>query len=299
MEINDFIEAQLEVWEDARQRYHTLGKTQRKKFTIKGLNGFFQYNPSRIVSTGAKVDAKAIKERPCFLCETNRPQCQWSLPVVEGWDFLLNPFPIFPVHFTIASQSHVPQVNFPFEAILFADRFPELAVFFNGAKAGASAPDHCHLQAVLKDELPLLRLVEENHPATETGIKSSYQYQTRPPFLVYSAVIPPTTEGEEILKKMAVLTGREENSEFPDPGLRNIVVWKDASTGLARMMVIPRKAHRPSCYFDSEEKKLLVSPGTIDMCGIVVVPRSEDFVRIDDTMMEKIYSEVAFSHENH
>ena len=294
-ELNDFIEAQLEVWDEARERYHNLGKTERKRFKIGDFEGFFQFNPARIVSTGAKIDNGALRERACFLCPENRPDCQVSLPVAEGWDFLLNPFPIFPVHFTIASRLHVPQRNFPFDAILFADRFPELAVFFNGSKAGASAPDHCHLQAVLKSELPLVRFIEENHPVSEPGIKSSLEYDKRLPFTVYSAVVPPTAEGEGILRKMASITGSDEKTGVPDPGLRNIVVWKDSATGLLRMSVIPRKAHRPSCYFEPEDKKILVSPGTIDMCGIVVVPRRGDFERLDDSTIEKIFSEVAFS----
>lgn len=294
--INDFIEAQLEVWDDARKRYHNLGKTERKRFKTGDLDGCFQFNPSRIVSTGAKVDSKSLSERPCFLCKENRPECQVPLPVVEGWDFLLNPFPIFPVHFTIASRQHLPQESLPPEALLFADKFPELAVFFNGAKAGASAPDHAHLQAVLKAELPLLRLVEENHPAEEAGIKSSVEFEKKPPFLVFSAVIPPTEEGETIFRKMSAVTGRSDENSQPDPGLRNIVIWKDSGTGVMRMIVIPRKAHRPACYFKEGADRLLVSPGTIDMCGVVVVPREEDFDRLDAEAIEKIYSEVAFSY---
>lgn len=292
--INDFIEAQLDVWDDARARYHQLGKVERKPFESDDFKGFFQFNPSRIVSTGAKIDKNTISQRPCFLCKDNRPECQFSMPVVHGWDFLVNPFPIFPVHFTISNINHVPQVHFPPESLLFADRFPELAVFFNGAKAGASAPDHAHLQAVLKSELPLLRFVEENHPTSQTGILSSHDFDLKPPFLIYSAVIPPTSEGEIILRKMSLLTGWDETTGNPDLGLRNIVIWKDSATGLMRMVVIPRKAHRPACYNAEGDSKLLVSPGTIDMCGVVIVPRREDFERIDSTEISRIYSEVAF-----
>ena len=59
-----------------------------------------------MVSTGAKIDKATIAKRPCFLCKDNRPQVQISLPFGEEFDILVNPFPILPVHFTIAARQH-------------------------------------------------------------------------------------------------------------------------------------------------------------------------------------------------
>lgn len=53
-----------------------------------------QFNPARMVSTGAKIDKATIAKRPCFLCKDNRPQVQISLPFGEEFDILVNPFPI-------------------------------------------------------------------------------------------------------------------------------------------------------------------------------------------------------------
>ena len=119
--VNDFIEEQLQVWPEAAERFRNLASVERKPFKLGDLEGFFQFNPSRLVSTAAKTDSHSLSSRPCFLCRENRPNCQNKLQLVEGWDFLLNPFPIFPAHFTIAASSHVPQDVLPPECLIFAD----------------------------------------------------------------------------------------------------------------------------------------------------------------------------------
>ena len=149
------------------------------------------------------------------------------------------------------------------------------------------------MQAVLKDELPLVRLVEKFHPVSEVGVKSSAEYDADLPFLFYSAVITPDKEGERIFKTISSLKGRDRKSGIEDAGLRNFVVWKDKS-GVMRMLMIPRSSHRPECFFAPEGERLMVSPGTIDMCGIIVVPREDDFRRITDKDLSRIFSEVAF-----
>lgn len=286
--MNNFIESQLAVWPEAKERYLQLGKTERRKFQIGDFNGFFQFNPARVVSTGAKTDARSIAERPCFLCGKNRPEIQIPVPLLDRWELLLNPFPIFPVHFTIASKNHEPQSEPPVDMASMADMYPDLAIFFNGAKAGASAPDHLHLQAVLKSELPIIKLTEENHPATQKGIVSSGSFELDLPFRFYSAVIAPDGEGVLDLFALLRLTGEDENGK-PDPSRRNVILWKD-DAGWLRGVVIPRRAHRPTCY-GTEPGKRLVSPGTIDMAGVVILPREEDFRNITADEMRQIYAE--------
>lgn len=300
--MNDFIEAQLAVWPEARERYLNLGATERRRFKLGDLEGALQFNPARIVSTGAKTDRKSIESRPCFLCEKNRPKEQVTVPLLDNWHLLLNPFPIFPVHFTIASTDHRPQTAPPLEMAEMADKFPELAIFFNGAKAGASAPDHLHLQAVLKSELPLIALTEKAHPTSNRGIRHSSEFGLNLPFSYYSAVITPDYQGMADLRKMLSLTGSapsahgsEEGEEAIaelDPGLRNVIVWKDHA-GWLRVITIPRRAHRPSNY-GAGPGQHLVSPGTIDIAGVVIVPRREDFDSLTESDLSRIYAEVAF-----
>lgn len=292
MMYEDFIERQLAEWPEARERYLALGKTQRRRFRLGDFEGAFQHNPARAVSTAAAVDAAAIAARPCFLCAANRPPEQIALPINKEWEMLVNPFPIFPVHFTIASTVHKPQTAPPLEMAGMAEHFPDLVFFFNGARAGASAPDHLHLQAVLQSELPLLRIAEANHPADKPGIMRSDMWGLNLPFLFLSALITDDEEGGRDYLKMLAYTGGDADGN-PDRGLRNVFCWK-GSDGLLRMIVIPRQRHRPSCYpgQGASSEGLLVSPGAVDMAGIVILPRLQDFNTITEEQLKQIYQEV-------
>lgn len=288
-DLTDYIERQLAEWPEARERYHALGKTERRRFKIGDFEGAFQFNPARIVSTAAKTDADSVAARPCFLCRQNRPEQQKGIPIGDNWELTVNPFPIFPVHFTIISRQHVPQDAPPLDMAVMADKLPGLVIFFNGASGGASAPDHLHLQAVLKSELPLIRIAEENHPVDKPGIMRSDMWGTDLPFLFLSAVITTDAEGADDYMQMLAFTGGDSDGK-PDKGLRNVFCWKDES-GTLRMIVIPRRQHRPSC-FGREKGQLLVAPGAVDMAGILILPRREDFEAITEEKLREIYSEV-------
>lgn len=288
--INDFIEQQLAVWPEARERYLSLGNTQRRKFRLGDFEGAFQCNPARIVSTGAKTDAASVAARPCFLCRDNRPPEQMMIPLGRKWEMGINPFPIFPVHFTIISTLHEPQDTPPLEMAGMAEHFPDLCIFFNGASGGASAPDHLHMQAVLKSELPILRIAERNHPDNLPGIMRSDMWGLDLPFVFLSAVITDDEEGGRDYLKMLALTGAKADGT-PDKGLRNVFCWKGES-GLLRMIVVPRRQHRPSCY-GNETGQLLVAPGAIDMAGVIILPRREDFDSITETRLKTILEEVS------
>ena len=71
-----FFNRQLEKWEAARQRYQDLRTVQTRELAVGGSSISVQWNPARIVSTGASIDQKSLAERPCFLCEQNRPKEQ-------------------------------------------------------------------------------------------------------------------------------------------------------------------------------------------------------------------------------
>lgn len=92
------------------------------------------FNPERVRSTAAKVDAASVAARPCFLCARNRPAEQLVQPGLHdlGYDILVNPYPILSPHYTIVARAHEPQL-LPMQAMLTAaERFPDL-VFFSMA----------------------------------------------------------------------------------------------------------------------------------------------------------------------
>ncbi len=292
--INTIIERQLDKWDEARENFFRLRHAERRSLALGALQGAIQYNPARIRSTGASIDSKSIAARPCFLCRSNRPEAQDSFEWMEGWEFLVNPFPILPVHFTIVSKNHVPQDHIPAEMASMAEYAPDLVFFFNGARAGASAPDHLHVQAVLKSELPLIQLAETHHSSGHAGFMSSEQFGVELPFHFISAVITPDYAGMRILSRITGAFGIDDTTGKADRGLINAFFWIDRY-GLLRCVTVPRRRHRPACFSTEGDYNFMISPGAIDMAGIVIVPRRNDFDRITPEKINGIYSETAFA----
>lgn len=292
--INTMIEQQLDRWPEAHDNFFRLRDSDRRTLVWGDLHGAAQHNPARIRSTGAAVDSKSIAARPCFLCRANRPAEQTSMEWLEGWELLVNPYPILPVHFTIVSTTHRPQDRIPLEMAAMAEAASDLVFFFNGAHAGASAPDHMHVQAVLKSELPLMRIAEANHPASRGGFMSSEEYGLDLPFHFISAVITPDNGGMKALARIPGAFGIDADSGQPDRGLVNAFFWI-GDDGLLRVVIVPRTRHRPACYSADGDARFVISPGAIDMTGLLVVPRREDFDRMDSEISRRIYSEVAFA----
>lgn len=291
--INTITETQLAAWHEAKRNFDNLILTKRRPMPLGDFDAQLQLNPARVRSTGAAVDKKSIEKRPCFLCKENRPQEQLVFPWLEGWELLVNPYPILPIHFTIPSTKHVPQDKIPFEMASMAEMAPDLVIFFNGAKAGASAPDHLHCQAVLKNELPIIKLVEKYHPSDMAGWHSSEEFNLDLPFQFLSAIVTPDTEGMLSLSKVSKATGVDNATGLPDNAFVNAFFWIDNS-GFLRIIIIPRKAHRSSHYFSTVDN-YMISPGALDMAGIIVMPREEDYNRISKDIVREIYNETAFS----
>lgn len=294
--INDLLEAQLLSWPEAKTNFDRLQEIKRKPLELGDLKGAAQLNPARIRSTAAAVDTKSIAERPCFLCAANRPKEQMSAEWPEaGWELLVNPYPILPVHFTIVSKAHRPQDEIPLEMAMMAEMAPSLAIFYNGARAGASAPDHAHCQAMLKSELPIIALAEKLHSSNEPGWKSSEDFGADLPFQFLSAVITPDIEGMTALSKVPNAFGIDSATGKQDSGLINAFFWISDNDHLLRIVIIPRKAHRPSLYFMPDDEKFVISPGAVDMAGLLIVPRAEDYDRLTPEIARRIYAETAFA----
>ncbi len=281
----DFIDSQLAEWPLARENYQALGQTERRSVQLGDLTVGIQHNPARIVSTAAKTDEKTLAERPCFLCKKNRPPQQVGMEIADGWELLLNPFPIFPTHFTIVSKEHQPQEGFPLDMVTMAERLPEHTVFFNGKQAGASCPDHLHCQAVKTIELPLMQLIEKKHNLDFGRVASNISLCLDVPFGFISIIITPDLDGMTALASIEETIGKEYIKE----GKVNAFVWIDAN-GLLRICAVRRKNHRPSCY-GTEEGQHLISPGCIDMAGVLISPVKKDYEELTEEDILQIYAE--------
>ena len=293
--ISRFFNRQLERWEDARHRYRDLKHVESQ--TLSELLKL-QWNPARIVSTGAKIDKKTLDERPCFLCEKNRPKVQMSKQIDERFYLLVNPFPILPVHFTIPARKHQPQAIFKNygEMHRFLSLHSELMVFYNGPKCGASAPDHLHFQAGTSGILPLQNnwqrlsrnLTDIICLNDEEKIAAIRDY-TVPAFVIISK----SEESDEMLFKR-LYSAMPQRGDETEP-MMNIVAWRKGDETIS--IVIPREKHRPEAYFAEGDAQIMVSPGALDMSGLIITPREEDFRKLTEEKAEAILKECGISSE--
>ncbi len=281
----EFIDSQLADWPLARENYQALGKTERRSMQIGDLTVGIQHNPARIVSTAAKTDAKTLAERPCFLCSQNRPTQQVGIEIAEGWELLLNPYPIFPTHFTIVSKEHRPQEGFPLDMVIMAEKLPGHTVFFNGKRAGASCPDHMHCQAVKTHELPLMQLIENRHKLDSGRVATSKTLGLEMPFGFVSIIITPDLEGMSQLATIEETIGKE----YINEGNLNAFIWIDNERQL-RVCAVRRRKHRPSCY-GTDDGQYMISPGCIDMAGVLIAPLKKDYDELTEEDVRKIYTE--------
>ena len=141
-QLHRFTNRQLEVWESAHRRFRDLKQVETRQLLL-GDNCFtVQFNPARMVSTGARIDHKSLAARPCFLCGKNRPDEQMTKTIDKDFELLINPFPILPEHYTIPLRRHEPQQIAPHYAEIYKllDCFPELTVFYNVRAAALRLP---------------------------------------------------------------------------------------------------------------------------------------------------------------
>ena len=316
-EILSFFDRQMSLWEAARIRFEELAsEIQTKELKTDDYSLSVQFNPRRIVSTVAKIDKKTLKKRPCFLCAKNRPAEQISLPVEGAYEILVNPNPILPHHLTIPTRRHKPQQLSLLLGALnnLAWKMPDFLMFYNGGRCGASAPDHAHLQAGARGIVPLERdwkfyetrlekiypltgadeaeLEEMGYTAMSVGLYLLHGYAC-PAFVVLGGL----AHGEYFLfnKLLKILPVGEGMGE-PDI---NLLAWRQsggpADDDSVVMVLIPRRKHRPDCYFAEGKSQMLVSPGALDMGGLIITPREEDFNRMTPKIAASILKEVGIT----
>lgn len=318
-DVDRFFSEQLSIWKEVEKRFEELNTNIKvRSFEWNDISLQVQYNPCRISSTTAKVSKTEIKKRPCFLCETNRPEEQISWEVERHLQVLVNPYPILPRHLTIPTRRHKPQlVNTLLDDMLrLVSSLPDDVVFYNGARCGASAPDHAHLQAGSKDIIPLQRdwknyenQLERIYPSTEQeqsdledigyvnklcGVYLLRHYAC-PAFVVLT---DSSGDKTHLIRKVIEALPAEKGQTEPDI---NLLAWRQTSSRPEKehivCVVFPRRKHRPECYFAKGKDQLLISPGAVDMGGLIITPREEDYNRITARGVVNILREVTLSEQ--
>lgn len=305
-----FIENQLAKWQTARTNHEALNQIETRRFELAGNTITVQFNPARAVSTCAKVDKSSIEARKCFLCPENKPneQDEIIISLDEPFSLRINPYPILPGHLTISSLKHQDQVladktirQLPGKLISWLEEYfaSGYVLFYNGAKCGASAPDHFHFQAVKQSDVPVIqqweRLMETAVRETEIKTENGNTYSS---FQITSYICPIQVficnHSTDILPEMInqYLESLPLHEGESEPRY-NLFAWQDKQRGFT-MAYFPREEHRPACYTATGGEQLLVSPGALDMAGLLVTPRKEDFDKIIESDITQIYKEVAY-----
>ena len=293
--ISRFFNRQLEVWTDARHRFRDLKHVETRQFSDQLK---LQWNPARIVSTGAKIDKKTLGERPCFLCDKNRPKEQMSKQIDEKFHLLVNPFPILPVHFTIPARKHQPQLIYKNygEMHRFISLHSDLMVFYNGPKCGASAPDHLHFQAGTNGILPLQTNWQRlSRNLTDIiSLNDEEKISVVRDFIVPAfVIISKSAESDEALFRR-LYKAMPQRGDETEP-MMNIISWRKGEEFIS--VVIPREKHRPEAYFAEGDAQFVVSPGALDMSGLIITPREADFRKLTEEKALSLLQECGVSEE--
>lgn len=303
-----FFSRQMTCWPETAARFEALRQECRiRELPLEHSHLRVQYNPARTVSNKAQTDKASIEKRPCFLCAENRPSQQLSLEIRSGYQLLVNPFPILPEHFTIAANEHRPQqILKEFAAFRdFLDLLPQYIVFYNGPQCGASAPDHQHFQAGSKGCVPIEAKWKTDYepylspicPARVDSVGSSEHYGlfllSNYPAPVFVLRAHKAIELTPLFRLLYQTLPCDTDASEP---MLNLIGWQ-GDEGEQTILVFPRSKHRPDDYYKEGEKHMSISPGAIDMGGLLITVSEEDYNKITPAWAQEILAEVSLSQE--
>lgn len=289
-QVHQLLKKQQYSWPLACQNYQALQQVQVKEITVKGQTYRVQFNPARMVSSGANVDAQAIQKRPCFLCSHHRPKEQQGIPYLGKYHLLVNPFPIFPEHLTVTEMCHVEQhINGRFGDLLTAAReLPDFTLFYNGPRCGASAPDHLHFQAGSQGVMPIEKNWQKHIAYEVTRIGKAILWRLkdaiRTTWVLESSV---QTDAEQLFRQLCQVLPMKDHDYEP---MMNLLAYYEEKRWVS--FIFPRNQHRPSCYNAEGDARLLCSPASVDLGGVFILPREEDFRKITADLIIQILQEV-------
>ena len=287
---------QQDSWHALRNGVKALSDVRVRTIDCGEYSVRVQFNPKRIASSGANVDADSIQARRCFLCRENLPKEQQGVLYRDTFLVLCNPMPIFPQHFTISHVHHIPQ---SIEG--FIPSFLELAkdfsnshtIFYNGPRCGASAPDHMHFQASPQNAIPVEHDVLDHKrrifrkKLNKTDLLLIERYGREVLVLEGNSMSDVENGFDRLINGMKIVmqSGNE-------PMMNILCSFRD---GMWRVMFFPRAKHRPSVYFKEGNEKIMISPAAVDIGGLIVTPMEKDFAASDALLVKEIFSEVTVS----
>ena len=314
--IEQLFQKQTLSWKLAKENYQALEqyrsrtKEISKWFGNDGLGANLFLNPKRILSATAQTDIASIHSRPCFLCQTNRPQEQEFISY-RNYQILVNPYPIFKHHFTIVDKEHKSQsiVGRFKDMIEFTDIMREYFLMYNGPECGASAPDHAHFQACSKEEsmhgsyydhIDLIdndkvQISYENFPYSFIRIQAKNKKTMSKTFHLIYDILAANNNGKEPMMNILAWYGLERTKE--DFGKNYDDQFESVAEHPYNCIIFLRSKHRPDCYYAKGDEQILISPAIAEMNGIFPIVREEDMEKLTPEKVYDIYREVSISKE--
>ncbi len=286
---------QVQEFPLARDNFKALKQVVCREVPFTNFLIRLQYNPARIISTNAKIDKDTLRKRACFLCPEHMPQEQKGIPFGEKYHIFINPYPIFHEHFTAPSNEHTPQrIAGRFTDLLdLAKTFPAYTVFYNGPASGASAPDHFHFQIVPRHIMPLEQDVE-NNILQDSLIRDDFFTLYRLKNYIREVFILKSSDSKQLLhlfEELQTAIGKviayEQEPRF------NLLSWY--ADNQWTVCIFPRKCWRPRQFFLEGEAHIMFSPGSVDMAGLIIAPRKEDFERYTPELLTDLFSQVSIN----
>jgi len=298
------IDQQLDTWPSLREGYEAFAQIETKRVRVEESEVVIQHNPRRIRSTAASVDKSSVESRPCFLCPENLPPEEKGIAYGDDLVILCNPLPVLDRHLSIVHREHVPQQidgNVDVMLALARDLGSDYFVLYNGPECGASAPDHLHFQACSREHLPITENLFEDEPVMaedcsycEETARNSFELLTLGgcgrSVVVFRGGNP--SEVAHWIRQVVGELGLQTDRHEP---LINLICTYDPK--LWTVYLFPRAKHRPARFYAEGEDRLVVSPGAIDMAGVVVVPERAHFEKIDGDRIAEIFYEVSMRSE--
>ena len=297
------IDQQYDAWPLFQEGRDSFSRIETKRVQVGESEVVIQHNPRRSRSTGASVDKQAVEKRPCFLCAENLPAEEKGIAYGD-LVILCNPFPVLDQHLSIVHRQHIPQQidgNVETLVSLAHDLGSSYFVLYNGPECGASAPDHLHFQACSRELLPVEEHLFEDEPvmSEDCGYCEETARNTFEMFTLggcgRSIVVFRGGNSDEVAHWVYEVIGELAQQQDREEPLINIVCTYDPK--MWTVYLFPRSKHRPASFFAQGEDRLVVSPGAIDMAGVVVVPEREHYEKIDGPRMASIFSEVSMNGE--
>jgi len=285
---------QKKVWDDLREGCKSSKHAKERDLSCREFTVRLQHNPRRMKSSLAGVAEKNMTDRPCFLCLDHLPEVQKGILYRKEYLILCNPMPVLSFHFTISHLDHRPQtISEHIDAFFqfMVDFGSGWTILYNGPKCGASAPDHHHFHAARSGEMPIEKeILDKKRLVLMKKVERVLLYRVKNAgreTLILEGDDPVAVGHlfKDYLSSLKKVLSTDEEPMINMAGFYGKKRW--------RLMVFPRRKHRPDAFFKEGDNRIVVSPGVIEMGGLLVTPMEKDFERLDETAVESIYEEVS------